>query len=378
MKLEKSLEKWTTNGLISDEQAKKIITFEHESASASWVLFGISALGIIVLLTGVISIIAANWDEISPFIKLVLYFASLSVLGFATFKRSSTTGVLREVLFIAFTLYVLAGIGLVGQIYHLESDGYSALFFWLIITLPVALLVQSRTVCNSWFLGLAAALVSWCFSSSIEATTALRVFITLSVPYLTLAVGYGFGTVISDHFLSAGRFWSYVTLLIPFAIIGNISWSVGEAPKDLLEYSQLYWYIPTGSVILAVCAVVFRKIQKGQFITASIVMTIFFSWLLTVYPLLTKLSSQEIIGCALFIFAWAGAASIAAANHLKRLFDLSALIIGIRFIVAYFQVFGSLAATGIGLIISGLVILGIAYLWHTYRGTIAIAIQERA
>ena len=85
---------------------------------------------------------------------------------------------------------------------------------------------------------------------------------------------------------------------------------------------------------------------------------------------------SDVVGCFLFLLPWASAAAVAAAMERKRLFDLAALVIGIRFIVVYFQVFGSLAVTGVGLIISGSVILGIAYLWYRYRGNVARAIRE--
>ena len=76
---------------------------------------------------------------------------------------------------------------------------------------------------------------------------------------------------------------------------------------------------------------------------------------------------HEILGCLLFLIAWAFAAGAAAAADRKRLFDFATLVIAVRFLTVYFEVFGSLAATGGGLILSGLVILGAAFLWNTGR-----------
>ena len=377
MKLEKSLEQWTAQGIISVDQAAKIRSYEQEHASASWVLFGISGLGVLVLLTGIVSTIAANWDAISPTSKLTLYFISLIVLGWFALRRSATPGVLREILFTAFSFYVLAGIGLIGQIFHLESDGYSALFFWVTITLPIALVVQSRLVCNAWFLGLATALTLWGMNGSQEMEVVKRGFVILAVPYLFLGVGYGLGHLLSDYFASAARLWSYVAILVPFAIMGNIIWAVGDAPLKLLEYSSQCWPIPVIAAGLALGGVALRRIQPGSFLTGVISATIIASCFLILPPVIARFEKHDIFGCVLFLLTWAGAAAIAAGIERRRLFDLAALVIGIRFIVVYFEMFGSLAATGLGLIISGCVILGIAYLWHTYRGKLAIAIQER-
>jgi hypothetical protein len=84
---------------------------------------------------------------------------------------------------------------------------------------------------------------------------------------------------------------------------------------------------------------------------------------------------SDLMGCILFVLAWAGAAWIAASLKRKRLFDIATLVLGIRFIVVYFQVFGSLAATGIGLILSGGFILFVAWGWYKYRGRVAKVIQ---
>jgi uncharacterized membrane protein len=91
-------------------------------------------------------------------------------------------------------------------------------------------------------------------------------------------------------------------------------------------------------------------------------------------PLEDSLTNQ-IVGCALFIGAWSGAAAIAASMHRRRLFDFAAAVIAVRFIIVYFEVFGSLAATGLGLVTSGVVILGIAYLWYRFRRRVARALE---
>ncbi|TXH72324.1 MAG: hypothetical protein E6Q85_06585 [Thiothrix sp.] len=48
-------------------------------------------------------------------------------------------------------------------------------------------------------------------------------------------------------------------------------------------------------------------------------------------------------------------------------FNLITFLIGLRFVVLYFQSMGGLAATGVGLILSGLMIIGIAWFWYSSR-----------
>lgn len=60
----------------------------------------------------------------------------------------------------------------------------------------------------------------------------------------------------------------------------------------------------------------------------------------------------------------------AAAASMKRLFDIASFVIAARFIVIYFEVFGDLSTTGIGLIVSGAVILAVAFIWNRGRQTV--------
>jgi hypothetical protein len=51
----------------------------------------------------------------------------------------------------------------------------------------------------------------------------------------------------------------------------------------------------------------------------------------------------------------------------QRVFNFVTFLIGLRFVVLYFQAMGGLAATGVGLIISGMLIIAVAWAWHTGR-----------
>jgi hypothetical protein len=55
----------------------------------------------------------------------------------------------------------------------------------------------------------------------------------------------------------------------------------------------------------------------------------------------------------------------------RRLFQWVLFLIGLRFLVVYFQALGGLALGGLGLVISGLLIIFTAYMWSTYRKSLA-------
>ena len=159
----------------------------------------------------------------------------------------------------------------------------------------------------------------------------------------------------------------YVYLLLIFGVTANIAWSVGGMFHSPNSPSMQFPLLPIASVGIALVGTAIRNIQIGKNLSIAIFVTLISSALLIIPPTTLKFEENDIFGCVLFILSWSGAAAIAAILGRKRMFDIAAFIIGIRFIVVYFEVFGSLAATGFGLIISGGVILGIAYCWHNYR-----------
>lgn len=55
----------------------------------------------------------------------------------------------------------------------------------------------------------------------------------------------------------------------------------------------------------------------------------------------------------------------------KKLFQFFVILVGIRFIVLYFQALGGLATTGFGLILSGVIMIAMAIGWNKNRTAIA-------
>lgn len=377
MNRDKALARWVSAGIVTQEQASAIEAYEREHASFSWVLFGLTGLGSVVMLLGVVSIIAANWADISDGIKLTLYFLLLAGLGFATAKQITVPGVVREALLSSFALFILAGIGLIAQVYHVKSDGYSGLFMWLALALPVTLTVHSRLLCNIWFVIGITAVCLWNGATLSESSPFRNVFVTIALPYISVGIGYLLATR-AEFFAAAARIWGYAVILLPFCITGSMAWAHGVGMWTK-EDVVLWPLLPLSAAACAYGAACIQAPRKGGAMTWAIAVLILISLVLVLPPVVFGIpQAHPILGCALFIAAWSAAAVIAAVMGRRRLFDVAALVIGIRFIIVYFEVFGSLAATGVGLILSGGVILSISYAWFKYRRVIAKALQEAA
>ncbi|MFM1848421.1 MAG: hypothetical protein RL417_1895 [Pseudomonadota bacterium] len=377
MNLEKRLTQWIKAGLLSAEQAEGIRAWERRQPSPSWILFGIAGIGIIALLTGVISIIAANWGAIPREMKLSGYFISLAILGFFVVQRIVVPGVIRESLLVAFALYILAGIGLIGQVYHLQMGGYTAIVWWCTLTLPLALLARSQLLVYLWCGGLAFGV--WLRFLTQHGDLGISYAVFAALPWLYLGAGYLLWSRV-EYLAAALRTLGYGGLLLGWGIAANIAWSDGTHILFISREGGILGLLPLGAFCLALGVVALLRCRIGSAGAATIFVTLSTAGLLILIPTYFTFKSSlltQILGCALFIGAWSSGAATAARLGRRRLFDFAASIVALRFVVAYFEVFGSLAATGIGLIISGGVILGIAYLWHRFRGAVALTMEGK-
>ncbi len=370
--LEAKLKLWQGQSLLTQEQADKILSFERSAPQRSWVSYGIASVGIIALITGVISIVASNWDGISDSTKIAGYFLAQALLGLGIWRNRASTGLVREVFITLFALLILAGIGLIGQIFHLESDGWQGLRGWLVLSLPIVLFARSRLINHLWVVGLGTTVAIWLTQSpqygldgrSLHDEMTQRVSIAAFCLYVTLALGVMRTERISAWLLDAARMWSLLVLLFPVGIAINIAWAEGAPFEYRFPLSSLA--IAVAGVALCVLSLLQSRQPRPRW-TSWMLGLVTLSFVGILLPITTDIPKMQLLGLAFFLALWCCAAGAAAEADRKRLFDLATLVISVRLIVAYFELFGSLASTGIGLIITGLVIIGIGTGWNRLR-----------
>src|SRR5262249_27542044 len=69
------------------------------------------------------------------------------------------------------------------------------------------------------------------------------------------------------------------------------------------------------------------------------------------------------LGALGFVTVWALVAWCGYQAHVMQMVNLATAVIAARIFVAYIEVFGSMLATGAGLIVSGVLLLALAWLW---------------
>jgi uncharacterized membrane protein len=69
------------------------------------------------------------------------------------------------------------------------------------------------------------------------------------------------------------------------------------------------------------------------------------------------------VGALGFVIVWALVAWCGYKAQAMQLVNLATAVIAVRIFVAYIEAFGSMLATGAGLIVSGVLLLALAWLW---------------
>lgn len=375
MKLEKHIKNWVDNKLISSEQAQAIKDYEANQGKRSWIVIGAAGVGIVAMVLGIISIIAANWEYLGDNLKLASFFALQAVLGYNFYKRRDQDSWIREVLLAIFAFLFLGGIGLIGQIYHLQSDGYSALFFWCLITLGLALIANWRLLPDIWHIIFAIAVSIWAGKYFNLRDGQAFFNICLSVALFFHAIGiYRLGSLgLAEKFRESS--FRYSTLVMAFfTVIANFQ--IAEKPNSYAyrgveqALTDNTLFLPLVSIIFPVLAALTNRSIRPKMYIYSYCATLFGFILYYISADLLNVNDSPLLACLGFILVWALVALTAVTADRKRIFDFASLIIAIRLLIVYFEVFGSLAMTGVGLVLTGALILGTLYVWHKYRSNL--------
>jgi uncharacterized membrane protein len=375
------LSDWTGRGLVTEEQRRRILEYEGARTAGqgrSWVLYGLLMLGGSVVGIGVISLIAANWEEIPAGAKLAGAFAVLAALAWFAYRaRAAEDRPIRfDVLAMLLSLGVLGTIGLVAQVYHTGGELFLALAFWLLAIAPLAWSCGRGFVPQLWVAGSLAALVAWAlaerwweglgFDRGHENAWSLF----LGAPLLCLLASNLAARRPSLRAFSRGYAgWAQLGALVAIAFL-DVCWSL-DGPRI-----DAFWIGAVVVVAVLAAATLWLRDDlpgKGRLAVVALVTV----GVLGFAPFAAYLGGHhhgekwpELIGAAFSVVALLLLAALFAARDRRRGFNAMTVLVGVRLLIVYLQVIGDLATTGLGLVVSGLVIIGVALLWFKTRARV--------
>lgn len=371
MRLDHKLAEWQKAGLLSAEDAARILAYEgHETRP--YLLYAVGGLGALTIALGIIAIIASNWETIPGGLKLAIDIG-LAVGLAAGIVAVDRRGIdwLRETLIGLYWGYVLASIGLISQVYHLGGATWQALLVWTGLTFPLVTRGHSGGLASLWVLALH---TTYCMAleplaRTSRASEGLVVGLLGIAPLLCLAVATSAGVERARpqfHHAFAGLGWCEA-----LAMTSLTTFAFYEAPLRPDKLGGLW--IAAGIAAVLIAYLVARAGRLVDQSAAVLPLRVLLVMLLVLGfgPILLAEGDLDLVGALAFIALWAVVAWVGYASHNARVLNLATAIIGIRLIAVYFEVFGSLLDTGLGLVTGGLLTVALTYFWARKRREIA-------
>ncbi len=364
-KLDTLLKRWQEAGLMTAIQADGIRQFEDSRGKSKWG-YSFYALGAFSVLLGIVAVVAANWWNIPSELKLGLHIAVNSGLAWFIWRNlQQGRRTLNEYLIYALAVLTLTLIALIGQTFQMGGDFTDALRLWSVLVAPML-----------WFFG-DTARQGRVFGLLWPLMGAL--WIPHLVEYLDNNTG---GRII---YASAWLWLLMVSLVLPKLAM---SASFGEALKRemialFLITGSLYTLIPYTSqrdmvlmnydfmimTNLVVAGLGFFLLKKEKNTLNGIILL---TALVGIAALLSPYDESGLYSATIFILYWFAVACLGHELNEGRIFMTAIWLIALRLFIAYIEVFGNLARTGAGLIVTGLIFIGMAYLTRNIQKRFAI------
>jgi Predicted membrane protein (DUF2157) len=361
---ERKLKSWVQAGLIDSAAAERIRVWEasHAKPLALWAIIGIAALAIGL---GIISLIAANWDAIDGPIRLGIHFVIMIGLAVWLTLLEKTHDAFHEA-----GLFILGALGLaffghIGQVYQTSSPLWQPLGMWLLLFSPLLLgFGRGWLSALAWFATLAATAISFVGETldTAEAVSPTLMGITIAAPILVvgLAAWMRNQTARPDFWLRLQQ-----VSLVYAIIVASLS-LISSADSQ-----GLFWDTENGNgfgpalaesiigIVAAALVLLFRKDTSGKAVAGLLIAAAALNLSGWVF------AGNSMMAAILFIALWAAVASASLYAGWRHVFQASVAVIALRLIILSFELADDLLGSGVGLILTGVLTLGIA--WIAFR-----------
>ncbi len=360
---------WHEAGLIDADTRDRLLAYEasHARPLALWAVFGIGALAIGL---GLVSVIAANWEDIPGQLRLAVHFALIIGALAALFLREDRIAE-RSPWAVEALLFVTAALGLtffghLGQVYQTSSPLWKPLAIWLVLFAPLLLLMG-----RSW--PAAAALMGgavWCAWEYVGAKTGYGIARDPGIRGLLLWLAF----VIASAGCCSRRSRLPARAQRTRPISGG-AWSNWRSPMRSQE--------PPSPTRLASSGRIRKRRLTREWVEhggqrrggaagrdrggAGAARHLGadggrnYRWAGLVAAARHVADDLTVPAAALFMALWVGIAAAALVAGWRGVFQLSVGVIALRLIILSFELASDLLLSGFGLILSGFMILGVAW-----------------
>ncbi len=253
------LEQWQSEGLVSEDTAAKLRCWagdqlKKDTGGSKVAQVIVGGLGALMIGSGVLAIIAHNWDMIPRGARLAGAFALMALaqlfLAWVLKRGETVNGWVREVAGIMVVLTVGGCLAMVSQIYQLGGHWTTLLLVWVVIVSPVLWVTCSTGV--ALFHLAASAAWAWGAVDAFSGQGDAWWFLAL----LALFIPYWPGWRLSRKTLSAGMRWA-LTLSVLTGFLAMTFDSASAHGGDVTG-----WW---GAMLVACVLLLFPLDEKASF-----------------------------------------------------------------------------------------------------------------
>lgn len=358
MALGDKLNEWQAAGLIDAAAAARIQAHEDAHAPPVW-LWAVAGLGFLALALGIVAVIGSNWDAIPAAVKLGTHFLLMVGAAVAAWigmrRRRRWLG--EGALFLLACLS-LGGLALQAQIYQLSGEIWRLLMTWLALAGP-ALLLAGRTRLTAFgFSGMAIWAMASCAAAMDGSSASERLIqgVAMAAPWLLVAIG-AFYT--ARRPFGGGLTEAGLVVILPAVSLAHLAWAGTVTGGDAGQ--MLVRMIPVAAAAALALWLVVRFERLPRDIAVSLLSGPAIALALAICIPHGDDWPSRLVGALIYGAMWAAVGYTAARAGYRLLFGVAVGAVAVRLFIVYFELFGSLAMTGLGLIAAGVLLILLAY-----------------
>ncbi|MFT5703306.1 MAG: putative membrane protein [Rickettsiales bacterium] len=365
--LQNFLDDAKNNEIIDQETVSKLNSFAKQKNNSSAnsnisIIFG--AIGALAIVLGIILVVSYNWYEISKLVKIssfLLLLASVHCLAVILQNKFPKTA---NILHLLGAGLIIAGIGLIAQIYHISSSNGTAFLIWFILILPLALILKNQLITTLSVFALYSWIIIYLSNGPLFFKHALISATILATNLILIPLIFKSSSACFNQIKNIGG----LILLITLAIAGFL----GQGRTyDIADFSPLLLAIFSLNII-AIAIISFEKWQeRGQLSTeiqgiALLALTMFFM----VFSTFVNASVIPIFSWILWfaIGFWSIFYGLEIAS--KKYISLGVWLLAIGVMLRFFDIFGGMLKNGYAFVVCGIILVVVGFLTEKYRSSI--------
>ncbi len=371
---DRKINNWLNAGLIDSDTAQRIRDYEADRSRplGLWSLIGLGALAIGL---GIISLVAANWDDIPGMVRLAVHALLIAGISGGIFLLQPRNGFLglylKDVLLFILAVLGATFFGHLGQVYQTSSPLWQPMSTWLLLFSPLLLLTgRGWLISLLWvvaLLGTGIAHWGWYEQQTAEPSSIYIALIT-SLPVFALLVG-----VLVRNISTREAFWTQVGQFALAAFVAGLS---VKLIADGLTKGGLFGSEGNGGEIAAihlglwsVAAVLNYSLNRSA--TGIAIATILVAAALASFVSSIAQSTEPLGNAIIFMAFWTAIGW--GANHAgwRNVFQVVVAIIALRLIILSFELASDLLSSGLGLILAGIITIVIAVIAYRFSKAFA-------